>query len=77
MHIGVSPLTNRIYVGKSKQLPSGIHQWIGERHDVTEAAIKAVFEHLYNETEETGHCEIACGGFGVIHFSRQDEEKTS
>lgn len=57
MDIGVSPITNTIYAGKSKDCGNGIKAWIGKKEDVTDEAIKAVFEwfvsnHKANEPHE-------------------------
>ena len=52
MNIGVSPLTNTIFAGKSKTLPNGGYQWIGKKQDITDDAIKAVFEWFINNHKE-------------------------
>ena len=49
MNIGVSPLTNTIYGGKSKDLGNGMRQWVSAKQDITDDAIKAVFEWIMNE----------------------------
>ena len=48
MNIGVSPLTNTIFIGKSKKLKNGVFEWVGEKHDITDDAIRAVFEWFMN-----------------------------
>jgi len=49
MNIGVSPLSNKIYAGKSIPLSNGKgYQWIGKKVDITDEAIKAVFEWFIN-----------------------------
>lgn len=52
MNLGVSPLTNTIYAGKSKDKVNGISEWIGKKEDVTDEAIKAVFEWFMNNFKE-------------------------
>ena len=69
--IGVSPLTCKIFVGKCKKLPNMPSQWIGKPKDITDAAIKAVFEHMWFEAEETGHYNITIEGYGVMSFTRE------
>lgn len=43
MQIDLSPLTGRIYIGRSRP---GSNHWTGEKRDVTEPAIHAVSEHI-------------------------------
>lgn len=57
MNIGVSPMTNRIYAGKSKDLGNGIRSWIGKKEDITNEAIRAVFGWFINNYEEKEPCE--------------------
>ena len=57
MNLGVSLLTNTIYAGTSKDCGNGLKKWVGKKHDVTDEAIKAVFEwfmnnHIENEPNE-------------------------
>jgi len=71
MNIGVSPLTGSIFIGKSKILPNNTgFQWL-TKEDVTDAAIKAVFEHMYIKAEKTGYYSIEIEGFGVMRFERK------
>lgn len=71
MDLGVSPLTHTIFAGKSKPLPSGKgFQWVGKKTDITDKAIKAVFEHMYMKAEETGFFEISIDGYGSMTFER-------
>lgn len=47
--VGLSPLTNTIFAGRSKPMKGGhpnARQFTGEKHDVTEQAIYAVAFHL-------------------------------
>jgi len=71
--IGVSPLTCKIFAGKSKKLPNNVRQWIGKPVDVTNAAIKAVFEYMYTCAESTGTCEVKVEGVGTMTFVREGE----
>ena len=71
--IGVTPLTHKIFVGKCKKRPNMPNQWIGNPVDVTDAAIKAVFEYMWLEAEETGHHNIIIEGYGIMSFVREGE----
>lgn len=51
---GISPLTNKIYYGT--QDPKK-HMWTGKKEDVTDDAIRAVFEWFMGNTE--GHSEYS------------------
>lgn len=47
--VGHSPLTNRIFVGRSKPMkngPEGARMFTGEKHDVTQEAVFAVAHHM-------------------------------
>lgn len=44
--MGVSPITDTIYYGTLKN-----DEWVGERENVTNMAIKAVFEWFVNKYE--------------------------
>ena len=71
MNIGVSPLTHTIFAGKSKLLPNGRgFQWVGKKEDVTEEAIRAVFEYMYYKAKETGIFEITYPSCGTMRFER-------
>jgi len=72
MNLGVSPLTNTIYAGKSKPLPNGKgFLWVGKKTDVTNEAVRAVFEWMYKQAEETGAFEITFTGFGTMTLVRK------
>ena len=45
--MGVSPITGAIYYGTVKN-----NMWVGKREDVTDEAIKAVFEWFMHKLEE-------------------------
>ena len=45
--MGVSPITGAIYYGTQKG-----DEWQGKKEDVTDIAIKAVFEHFMQKLEE-------------------------
>ena len=45
--MGVSPITGAIYYGAQKG-----DEWQGKKEDVTDIAIKAVFEHFMHKLEE-------------------------
>ncbi len=52
LKIGVSPLTNRIYVGKTKKYKKGIETWT-DKEDMTIQCIGAVYEHMMNKLKKT------------------------
>ena len=59
INIGVSPLTNKIYAGKSRPMPNGKgHIWVGDKQDITDKAVAAVFEWFMAQAKETGHFDI-------------------
>ena len=72
MNLGLSLLTNEIYAGKSVDCGKGLKKWVGKKHNVTDEAIKAVFQYMYCKAEETGHYEISVDGFGAMVFARED-----
>lgn len=45
--MGVSPITGAIYYGTQKG-----DEWVGKKDDVTDMAIKAVFEHFMQKLED-------------------------
>lgn len=54
--MGVSHITNRIYYGnvnEEKRL------WVGEKKDVTDMAIAAVFEWFYNQMDDKEEFSIS------------------
>jgi len=53
MNIGVSPITNTIYAGRSKDNGDGIKEWVGEKQDITDEAIRAVFDWFINNLRQT------------------------
>ena len=69
MEIGTSPLTDIIYAGNTRKLKSGITVWT-KKADVTDQAIKAVFEHMYNKARETGNYKLSIEGFGELTLTR-------
>ena len=76
MNLGVSPITNTIYAGKSKPLKNGKgFYWVGKKTDVTDEAIRAVFEYMYYKAKETGYYEIAFEGAGKMSMVREKEAK--
>lgn len=45
--VGCSPITNKIYAGKVKN-----GTWIGEKHDITNDAVRSVAENLLRSQEK-------------------------
>ena len=70
--IGVSPLTNTIFAGKSKLLKNGRGRtWIGDQVDVTDEVIRACFEYMYNKSKGTEGCKITIKGYGTMSFRQE------
>jgi hypothetical protein len=46
LRIGRSPLTGKIYVGKTRGL-----QWIGKKHDITQSFMQTMIEFLEAERD--------------------------
>jgi len=77
MNIGVSPITHTIYAGKIKPLANGTGaHWVGKKEDVTDEAIRAVFEYMYYKSANTGGYEIRFGDgkLGVMKFERTEDK---
>ena len=49
MKLGVSPITNTIYAGNTKINKKGFEEWT-KKEDVTDNAVKAVFEWFMNNS---------------------------
>ena len=73
MKIGCSILSNTIYAGNTRQTKSG-EIWT-KKEDVTELAIRAVFEHMYSKAKETGYYSIRFEGFGKLEMTIGSEDK--
>jgi hypothetical protein len=59
MNLGVSSVWKRIYAGKSKPLENGRgFRWVGKKTDVTDEAIRAVFEWFMVNFEENEPNEV-------------------
>lgn len=70
--MGVSPITNTIYWGrmdKEKQM------WVGEKTDVTDDAISAVFEWFYNQMEGKEEFSISYPSLPGIKLKMVREEE--
>ena len=77
MNIGTSPLTNKIYAGKSKDIGNGTHQWVGAKYDITEDAIRAVFEWFmqnHKKNEPSAAFEIRFSGCAYVLTMTKDED---
>jgi hypothetical protein len=75
--LGLSLLTNRIMAGKkqsSKKVSDGLVRWASPPEDITEQAIKAVFEYMWNESKETGEFHLEVVGMGKMSFKREASE---
>lgn len=70
MKIGVSPITNTIFAGNAKQNKNGFMEWT-KKEDVTDEAIKAVFEWFMNNSKSAGGSvyQISFKGHGVLSYN--------
>jgi hypothetical protein len=66
--IGVSP-TNIIYAGNTRKDKSGLEIWT-KREDITDEAILAVVQFMYQKANDTGKCELVVDGYGKMTFER-------
>ncbi len=70
----VSDITHTIYYGRVKDVGNGIYQSVGKREDVTDEAIKAVFEWFMKEYERDGINSISYTNFPYeMRFVKLDE----
>lgn len=67
MKLGTSYLGNKIYAGSTRIDKNGMELWI-KKEDITEQAIKAVFEHMYNKARENGYFHYYIEGYGKMQF---------
>jgi len=68
IELGVSPINGVIYAGK---LSKNKKMWVGEKLDVTENAVRAVFEKMMQESKRKGGAiiEYSYPSFGVMSFT--------
>jgi nucleoid DNA-binding protein len=74
MKIGTSILSNKIYCGQTRKQKDGLEIWI-KKEDITEQAVKAVFEYMYNKAEETGVYNVSIEGYGIMQFERYNAKE--
>ena len=69
MKLGVSPLTNTIFAGNTKINKNGLEEWT-KKEDVTDYAIKSVFEWFMNNSKCEGGSiyQISFKGFGTLTY---------
>jgi hypothetical protein len=69
MKIGVSPITNTIFAGNAKNKGNGLMEWT-KKEDVTDDAIRAVFEWFMNNSKDEGGSiyQISFKGFGTLTY---------
>lgn len=70
MRIGTSPVTNTIYAGNTKiSKKDGMELWT-KKEDVTDDAIRAVFEWFVNNSKDDGNSiyQISYKGFGTLSY---------
>lgn len=71
--MGVSPITDTIFYGTVKD-----NMWVGKREDVTDIAIKAVFEWFVHKVENEcpdGAYQIRFPNVPYVLEMRKDETK--
>lgn len=77
--LGVSPITGTIFAGKSKpsKLSPKLKEWIGEKHDITDDAVRAVFEHMMHNAQETGYYGVTFAGFGTMEITLENRPEAT
>ena len=73
----ISPLTGRINYATVRELSSGNYQLTGDREDVTDEAVRAVFEwfmHKIQETENARAYEIKYEGVPYVLEMRKIQD---
>lgn len=70
----VSGLTGEIYLTDAKENKDGILIGFGEKKQMTEEAIKAVFQHMNMKAlqENKKICKITIEGYGKLVFEREE-----
>ena len=71
IRLGISPITFDIFAGK---LNKNETMWIGEKCDVTEEAIRCVFEKMMMESRRDGDkvIEYTYPSFGTLSFTPKE-----
>lgn len=70
--MGVSPITDTIYYGNLKN-----DKWVGKKEDVTQMAIKAVFEWFMHKHEQNcpdGEYQIRFPGIPYVLTMKKEEK---
>ena len=70
MKIRVSPVTNTIYAGNTKKNKDGIETWT-KKEDVTDEAIRAVFEWFVNNSKSDNDSiyQVSFKGYGTLEYN--------
>ena len=71
--LGCSPINGTIYAGKLNKSKT---EWVGEKQDVTEDAVRVVFEKMMQESKRKNGAviEYSYKGFGKISYSPERTE---
>lgn len=56
LKIMASYMTDIIYCGKTKDLGNGLHEFVGEKIDVTNDVLSATFQWFINKLKKTKNC---------------------
>ena len=69
MKLGVSPITNTIFAGNTKINKKGFEEWV-KKEDVTDNAVKAVFEWFMNNSNENDGkaYQVSIKGYGTLTY---------
>lgn len=75
----VSDITHTIYYGKVKEVEKGVYESVGKREDVTEEAIRAVFEWFmknFQDNEPNEAYEVKFQGVPyVLRMTKNTDEE--
>ena len=75
MNIGISPITGTIFAGKSRKSKNGdYYEWVGKHTDVTNEAIRAVYEWMMFNAKKDNSAEysISYTGHGKLTYIPED-----
>ena len=74
--IGISPLTNKLYIGKTRRDKDGYELWTDKSPDMTDSMIRFVKEHLKERCREEEFKDGIYLNFkdGTLSFEPKKEE---
>jgi len=74
VHIGTSPLTGNIYIGKTKK-DSNLTVWTDKSKDKTNECVMAVMEHMLIKAEEENKSKFRYEIPGVVRLTLENLKK--